>query len=55
MTNSETIKSELHAEVKERKGIWIDSGNGVWFNCSECNYETEDPFNFCPFCGAKMG
>ena len=34
--------------------VEVVHGRWVFWNCSECDYETSDLTNYCPNCGAKM-
>lgn len=60
----DTIKKQHTADVQEVKhGHWIEQKNSVdlRISCSVCGYcyteadtSSEERFNFCPSCGAKM-
>ena len=39
------------------KGRWIEEKHDVWtigYRCSKCNWFNDDPYNYCPCCGAEM-
>jgi hypothetical protein len=40
----------------QRTGKWInlDATEAWYYMCSECHHRTDDKWNFCPNCGAKM-
>lgn len=45
------------AQPEQRTGKWVMNdhiGTFKIFTCSECGWNSEAPFNFCPNCGAKM-
>ena len=46
------LKSLPTIEVSERTGEWIDTSEGTF--CSECDFKTNEYYNCCPNCGAKM-
>lgn len=34
---------------------WIEDGYEDWYpTCSYCGYMSQEEFNYCPYCGAKM-
>ena len=45
------------AEPEKKTGKWEENNNiGTFkdFTCSECGWDSEGAFNFCPNCGAEM-
>lgn len=53
----ETIDFEKHGKWTETKEHAHGSEN-TWewtnFYCSECDAPSDTPYEFCPYCGAKM-
>lgn len=48
----------LPSAQPERTGKWVMNdhiGTFKIFTCSECGWNSEAPFNFCPHCGVYMG
>ena len=43
------------ADVAEvRHGEWKKRKNWRLYVCSECSHENDEPYRYCPNCGAKM-
>ena len=40
----------------ERRGRWIETTteDPCYYRCSECGRQTDDEYNYCPNCGARM-
>lgn len=43
-------------EEPERHGRWEETTteDPCYYRCSECGRQTDDEYNYCPNCGAKM-
>ena len=67
-TNSITFHTKHGKEVefvKRKTGRWVDDGGSIFFGgmrhylpmiCSCCGRSAlNEPWNYCPNCGAKMG
>ena len=55
------IDAQPTADVRENvRGEWIPDceydGEDDWYfwTCSECNYDSDEQYRFCPNCGADM-
>ena len=40
--------------VEPIKGEWIKMNYDLGFECSQCGWESDAPYDFCPNCGTKM-
>lgn len=40
--------------VEVRHGKWRKRKNWRLYVCSECSHENDNPYRYCPNCGAKM-
>lgn len=55
--NGEAIEMAMEALRNPEKQFakWIEDGYEDWYpTCSYCGYMSQEEFNYCPYCGAKM-
>ena len=50
------IKALADLPSAERRGRWIETTteDPCYYRCSECGRQTDDEYNYCPNCGARM-
>ena len=55
----EMLKEELVDAIRAgtplQTGKWMHLSIHDWeFDCSECGFDSDEPYPYCPNCGAKM-
>ena len=45
----------IKALEQQKNGKWMHLSMHDWvFDCSECGFDSDEPYPYCPGCGAKM-